>query len=178
MLEGARGRRRAPGGRRKAPEAEGRRRAQESAGGLTGEHRAQKDALECAGGRRRAPGGRQRPPEAAGGRRRPPEGAGGRGRPPEAARGSKSTPQPKRASCGKLTSRKGDISVRQMQATKTGKREGPERQAGVDAKVDAICTLRRGGMQLCIAIYTVLEAWTQKLTLFARKGEADSIESL
>ena len=174
MLEGAGGRPRAPegAGRRRRPKgAGGRRRAPEG----SGEHRAQKDALECAGGRRRAPGGRQRPPEAAGGRRRPPEGARGRGRPPEAP---KVPPQPKRASCGKLTSRKGDISVRQMQATKTGKREGPERQPGVDAKVDAIYTLRRGGMQLCIAIYTVLETWTQKLTLFARKGEADSIESL
>ena len=61
----------------------------EGAGGRqregSGEHRAQKDALECAGGRRR-------PPEAAGGRRRAPEGARGRGRPPEAGRGSKSTP--------------------------------------------------------------------------------------
>ena len=77
-----------------------------------------------------------------------------------------------------MTSRKGDISVRQMQATKTGKRDGPERQPGVDAKVDAIYTLWRGGMQLCIAIYTVLETWTQKLTLFARKGEVESIDSL
>ncbi len=134
LLEGAGGRRRAPegaGGRRKARRpkgAGGRRRAPEG----SGEHRAQKDALECAGGRRRAPGGRQRPPEAAGGRRRPPEGARGRGRPPEAARGSKSTPQPKRASCGNLTNRKGDISLRKMEATKTGKREGPERQPGRD----------------------------------------------
>ena len=68
----------------------------EGAGGRqregSGEHRAQKDALECAGGRRRAPGGRQTPPEADGGRRKPPEGATGRRGPPEAARGSKSTP--------------------------------------------------------------------------------------
>ena len=156
MLEGAGGRRRAPeGGLRRAPGAEGR-----------------------AGVCRRAPEGARRAPEAAGGRRRPPEGARGRGRPPEAARGSKVPPQPKRASCGKLTTRKGDISLRQMQATKTGKREGPERQPGMDAKVDAIYTLRRGGMQLCIAICTVLETWTQKLTLFARKGEVTSIESL
>ena len=73
----------------------------EGAGGRqregSGEHRAQKDALDCAGGRRRAPGGRQRPPEAAGGRRRPPEGARGRGRPAEAGRGSKSTPPAEKA---------------------------------------------------------------------------------
>ena len=130
---------------------------------------------EGAGGRQEGARGRRRPPEAAGGRRRAPEAAGGRRRPPEAP---KVPPQPKRASCGKLTSRKGDISVRQMQATKTGKREGPERQPGTDAKVDAIYTLWRRGMQLCIAIYTVLETWTQKLTLFARKGEVKSIDSL
>ena len=173
MPEGAGGRRRAPegAGGRRAPEGAGeRRRAQES----TGRRRTRWSVPEGAGGRQEGAGGRRRPPEAAGGRRRAPEAAGGRQRPPEAP---KVPPQPKRASCGKLTTRNDDISLRQMQATKTRKREGPERQPGVDAKVDAICTLRRGGMQLCIAIYTVLETWTQKLTLFARKGEVSSIES-
>ena len=158
------------GGCWRAPEG-ARGRAQES----TGRRRTRWSVPEGAGGRQEGARGRRRPPEAAGGRRRAPEAAGGRQRPPEAP---KVPPQPKRASCGKLTTRKGDISLRQMQATKTGKREGPERQPGMDAKVDAIYTLRRDGMQLCVAIYTVLETWTQKLTLFARKGEVTSIESL
>ena len=51
----------------------------------------------------------------------------------------------------------------------------------MDAEVDDIYTLRRGSMQLCTAISTVLERWTQNLTIFARlEGggeEVDSIES-
>ena len=47
----------------------------------------------------------------------------------------------------------------------------------MDAKVDDIYTLWRGRMQLCTAISTVLERWTQNLTIFAREEEVSSIES-
>ncbi len=49
--------------------------------------------------------------------------------------------------------------------------------AQMDAKVDNIYTLRRGVVELCIAIYTVLERWMQKLTIFARLYEVTCIES-
>ena len=48
----------------------------------------------------------------------------------------------------------------------------------MDAKVDDIYTLWRGRMQLCTAISTVLERWTQNLTIFARGEKLNSIESL
>ena len=46
----------------------------------------------------------------------------------------------------------------------------------MDAKVDDIYTLWRGRMQLCTTISTVLERWTQNLTIFARGEAVSSIE--
>ena len=88
-----------------------------------------------------------------------------------------SPPQPKRASCGNLTLARSNISLRTVVAIKIGKKRVSRRHPRMDTKVDDIYTLRRGSMQLCTAISTVLERWTQNLTIFARGQEADSIES-
>ena len=89
-----------------------------------------------------------------------------------------SSPQPKRASCGNLTLARSNISLRTVEAIKIGKKRVSRRHPRMDVKVDDTYTLRRGRTQLCTAISTVLERWTQNLTIFARDQAVTSIESL